>query len=339
MMQCGPAPLAAIRAGYVEGHGYDAKFIFSEVNGDVVDWEVEDGVVTKPLHRHRSHVGQALWSARADNPQYFENVMHQYKPEEGSAEAQETYDNAKSGGVYDERDEDIPDAKDGPLRVKIHKDTFDDGLGQDMTFTFTVESEPGRNFGYYWHVEKLENLDRGDVREGSLIAKFEGQQTPDHDSTLIECVVPVSDYFPHLKGKNLGFKLSCVAAYLSEEGKAESSPVHSNANFTLFIPDDMIAVTGLVGNEGHYTVEGVFKNTAGFELTNVVALVEPEVADARSVELGDVAAGAETPFAIDVHFVKPGLRRFNVTIDTDEVPDIIKNYNVEIEPENITGGW
>ena len=41
LMQCGPAPVKAIQEGNVY-LGYDAKFIFAEVNGDRIGWVVKD---------------------------------------------------------------------------------------------------------------------------------------------------------------------------------------------------------------------------------------------------------------------------------------------------------
>ena len=40
MMRCGPAPVVALKQGNVY-LGYDAKFIFAEVNGDKVVWMVK----------------------------------------------------------------------------------------------------------------------------------------------------------------------------------------------------------------------------------------------------------------------------------------------------------
>ena len=39
-MQCGPAPLAAIKKGHVY-IGYDTGFVFAEVNADRVEWIVK----------------------------------------------------------------------------------------------------------------------------------------------------------------------------------------------------------------------------------------------------------------------------------------------------------
>ena len=39
VMRCGPAPLAAVKKGHVYLN-FDVGFIFAEVNGDKVEWEV-----------------------------------------------------------------------------------------------------------------------------------------------------------------------------------------------------------------------------------------------------------------------------------------------------------
>lgn len=39
VMRCGPAPLKAIKEGHVYLN-FDTGFIFSEVNGDKIEWEV-----------------------------------------------------------------------------------------------------------------------------------------------------------------------------------------------------------------------------------------------------------------------------------------------------------
>ena len=49
-MRCGPASIKAIKDGRVD-LGYDARFIFAEVNGDRVTWIKErDGTLTATEH-------------------------------------------------------------------------------------------------------------------------------------------------------------------------------------------------------------------------------------------------------------------------------------------------
>lgn len=43
VMRCGPAPLKAIKEGHVYLN-FDTGFIFSEVNGDKIEWEVSGSI-------------------------------------------------------------------------------------------------------------------------------------------------------------------------------------------------------------------------------------------------------------------------------------------------------
>ena len=52
-MQCGPAPLAAIKKGHIY-IGYDTGFVFAEVNADRVEWIVKQegtyNYIKGPVH-------------------------------------------------------------------------------------------------------------------------------------------------------------------------------------------------------------------------------------------------------------------------------------------------
>ena len=53
-MQCGPAPLAAIKKGHIY-IGYDTGFVFAEVNADRVEWIVKQegsyNYIKGPVHK------------------------------------------------------------------------------------------------------------------------------------------------------------------------------------------------------------------------------------------------------------------------------------------------
>ena len=55
LMQCGPAPLAAIKKGHIY-IGYDTGFIFAAVNADRVEWIVEQEgnhtIIKGTIHHH-----------------------------------------------------------------------------------------------------------------------------------------------------------------------------------------------------------------------------------------------------------------------------------------------
>ena len=46
-----------------------------------------------------------------------------------------------------------------------------------------------------------------------------------------------------------------------------------------------------------------------------------------------LSADEEADFEVPLYFRKAGMRPFTVVMDTDEVPDIVLNYQVDVEPE------
>ncbi|ELU05871.1 hypothetical protein CAPTEDRAFT_125845, partial [Capitella teleta] len=82
MMRCGPASLVAIKSGNVF-LGYDAKFIFAEVNGDRVTWMVDEFDDMVPLGMSPSSVGCRI-STKAIGSNDREDITHLYKHPEGS---------------------------------------------------------------------------------------------------------------------------------------------------------------------------------------------------------------------------------------------------------------
>jgi len=344
MYQCGPVPLKALSSGFVENYGFDGRFVFSEVNADVVEWAVEDGVVTRPLFKFKNRVGKNLWAARGDDPSQIEDVMIEYKPKEGTEEADQVYKTAKEKyNLYRYEENEIDDYSNSSLKVIIDSETFDDKIGNDMTFTFEIQHLSDRHLVYCWIVEKIDALDKGTVRDDGVVVRdtvvINSSELDGRESTTVDCTVPVSEYFKHLQGKNLGFKLSAMAVYLDDEGKADGNMMQDSEIFTLGIADEMIDGISYSYQDGSVTIHGVLKNTVGFDLSNVAAVVQGEASAPIRVDLGDLAADEEKEFDAEVEFKKPGLRRFNVTMDTDEVPDIIKNYQLEVKPEYLSGVW
>jgi len=102
-MQCGPASLEAIRRGDI-GLGYDCPFVFSEVNADVMHWgeDEESDWGWKNMKMNKYHIGRSLLTKKAGQDDDFgdadkENVMDEYKNQEGSAAERLAIHNAIRG--------------------------------------------------------------------------------------------------------------------------------------------------------------------------------------------------------------------------------------------------
>ncbi len=84
MFRCGPASVKSIKEGNVF-LGYDAKFIFAEVNGDRFDWLVEDRVDNARLISRAPGTSSVGWfiSTKAVGSSARMDITGEYKYPEG----------------------------------------------------------------------------------------------------------------------------------------------------------------------------------------------------------------------------------------------------------------
>uniref|UniRef100_A0A8C5RAC7 protein-glutamine gamma-glutamyltransferase n=1 Tax=Leptobrachium leishanense TaxID=445787 RepID=A0A8C5RAC7_9ANUR len=88
---CGPAPVKAVKEGDVDVD-YDVPFVFTEVNGDIVHWVVtEDGIERGKTDT--LSIGRSI-STKCVGSNNREDISHQYKYAEGSAEERNVFEKA-----------------------------------------------------------------------------------------------------------------------------------------------------------------------------------------------------------------------------------------------------
>ena len=80
-MQCGPAPVKGIKMGHVY-LPYDTDFVFAEVNGDRVTWEVSDNGDLFPIRLDPQSVGKTI-STKAVGKDERVDITNHYKFQEG----------------------------------------------------------------------------------------------------------------------------------------------------------------------------------------------------------------------------------------------------------------
>uniref|UniRef100_K7FAI3 Protein-glutamine gamma-glutamyltransferase 2 n=1 Tax=Pelodiscus sinensis TaxID=13735 RepID=K7FAI3_PELSI len=89
---CGPAPVTAIKEGEL-AMKYDSRFVFAEVNADVVYWLLKkDGSQKKTIHS--SLIGKKI-STKSVGTDTREDITHNYKYPEGSDQEREVFAKAE----------------------------------------------------------------------------------------------------------------------------------------------------------------------------------------------------------------------------------------------------
>ncbi|XP_060071611.1 protein-glutamine gamma-glutamyltransferase K-like [Ylistrum balloti] len=84
VMRCGPAPLKAIKEGHVYLN-YDVGFVFSEVNGDKINWQINEDGSMEVTNIDKFAIGKNI-STKAIGSSDREDVTGLYKYPEGSVD-------------------------------------------------------------------------------------------------------------------------------------------------------------------------------------------------------------------------------------------------------------
>ena len=82
MYRCGPASVKAIKEGNVY-LGYDARFVFAEVNGDKVYWLAKASGGFRPVNHFPEDVGKKISTKAVGSPSRHD-VTLDYKYAEGN---------------------------------------------------------------------------------------------------------------------------------------------------------------------------------------------------------------------------------------------------------------
>nr|CAB3266931.1 transglutaminase [Phallusia mammillata] len=143
IMQCGPAPVKAIKNGetYI---GSDTNFLFSEVNADVLTWSVDSsGEVTGLVKRDTRKVGMSI-STKAVGKDEREDVTNQYKFMEGTGKERLAFERAYAHGRKADYHDKFVLQEEGPITIDISS-VGDSIIGKTITTKVQVQNTTNFN--------------------------------------------------------------------------------------------------------------------------------------------------------------------------------------------------
>ncbi|XP_022782995.1 coagulation factor XIII A chain-like isoform X1 [Stylophora pistillata] len=126
VFRCGPASVKAIKQGEVY-LPFDTSFVFAEVNGDRVFWEVAERGSMKVIRVDKKCIGKMI-STKAEGSDDRDDITHQYKHPEGSVQERRAvemaykYSSRKDQAIYGLPTEDVKFSFELPDDVPIGKD-------------------------------------------------------------------------------------------------------------------------------------------------------------------------------------------------------------------------
>ncbi|XP_039546433.1 coagulation factor XIII A chain-like [Pimephales promelas] len=97
LYRCGPTSVNAVKEGELS-YPFDARFVFAELNSDVIYRKSDKYGNTNVLHVDTAYVGKLLVTKRV-NANSYEDVTSNYKYPEGSERDKQTMNNAENRGI------------------------------------------------------------------------------------------------------------------------------------------------------------------------------------------------------------------------------------------------
>ncbi|XP_012943258.1 protein-glutamine gamma-glutamyltransferase K [Aplysia californica] len=262
VMRCGPASMRAIMEGHVYLN-YDVPFIFSEVNGDRVNWKVLANGEMKVINIDTHSVGKFI-STKSVGSNFRNDLTLAYKYPENSEEERKVvefvhnYSSRAEYEIYDKED-------------------------QDVTFELVIPhaASLGENFEVVARVKNISNEKRSVYGRLTVLSSFytgipgkrvKGQQftvdvNPNEESDLI-LEVTKSDYLSKLNPE------ASLKAYASLHVTETEQQFAQTQAFTLVKPFLDITVPDVIKAKEVCTGTVTFTNPLDHNLTSGVINLE-----------------------------------------------------------------
>ncbi|KAM5245888.1 protein-glutamine gamma-glutamyltransferase 2 [Ctenodactylus gundi] len=319
---CGPVPVRAIKEGDLTPK-YDAPFVFAEVNADVVDWiRQEDGSMHKSVNR--SLVVGLKISTKSVGRDEREDITHNYKYPEGSAEEREAFTRANHLNRLAEKG--VEEATGVAMRIRV---------GQDMNI--------GRDFDVFAHITN----DTSESRDCRLLlcartVSYNGVLGPECGTKdllnlalepFCEKSIPLRIYYEKYGDCLTQSNLIKVRGLLIEP--AANSYVLAERDLYLENPEIKIRVLGEPKQHRKLVAEVSLHNPLVVPLLNCVFTVEGAglTREQKSVEVWDpVEPGEQVKVRVDLLPTDIGLHKLVVNFECDKLKAVKGYRNVIIGP-------
>ncbi|KAG8239170.1 hypothetical protein J437_LFUL018944, partial [Ladona fulva] len=332
MMQCGPAPLEAIRNGQI-GFSYDTAFVFAEVNADVVHFQEnpESPWGFSRLHVDQYHVGRRVVTKSPFKDDDLgdtdiEDITDQYKNPEGSlGERLATYkalSSTECSPVYYGYPE-------GALEPDVSfsltdLDSVPYGEGFNVKVNIQNKSEEKRKISAVLSVFSVRYT--GGMAHRIKCSSVEFEMQPNSDETMVLRVSP-KEYLGRLDREHCLLKMHAIA-HVAQTKQSWSD----EDDFALRKPRLNIQINGSprVGGECNATFS--FQNPlTDAALTNCTLSVEgPGLQRPRITRKRDVKPGELVTFMERFFPQKSGNRKIVATFNSKQLTEITGSTNVKV---------
>ncbi|KAM8945854.1 protein-glutamine gamma-glutamyltransferase 5-like [Pelodytes ibericus] len=175
---CGPAPVKAVKEGDVDV-AFDVPFVFTEVNGDVVHWILQENGTERGETDTRS-IGKLI-STKSVESNNRDDITDQYKYPEGSAEERTVFEKAQLKMKSKKPFIGIPSviALDFDVSLKLVESPM---IGQSILLIYRIYNKSNQNKKFSINVSAQEMLYNGKALEQFWKESFNMQVNASRDT-------------------------------------------------------------------------------------------------------------------------------------------------------------
>ncbi|XP_056593617.1 coagulation factor XIII A chain-like [Triplophysa dalaica] len=317
LYRCGPTSVTAIKEGELS-YPFDGKFVFAELNSDVVYHQIDKYGKTKILHVDTTYVGKRVVTKLINSNQY-EDVTSTYKYPEGSKSDKQAMQMAESRGVPS-REYDDP----GEAGVDIQLQANTIKVGEDFKLTMHINNQTSKrctiNATITGSVVFYTGVTSTTVKQETRQATVEAWKT---ENLLID--VRATEYMAHLvEQSNLLF---VVNGRIQETGVT----LTRMRVVTLRPPELTILVSGSPQVGKDFTVIVEFRNLFNFALEDVqLRLDSPGLIQTKFKSYKQILPGGVLQYTESITPLNPGKRVLIAGLDCARLRQVTNQLEIDI---------
>ncbi|XP_069113007.1 hemocyte protein-glutamine gamma-glutamyltransferase-like [Argopecten irradians] len=326
---CGPCPLWAIKNGDVTVP-YDGRFIFAEVNADIVSWQREYGYFNKKLRVDRTGVGKCISTnrpqCRVDTSSWGgskEVITNQYKHTEGWETERAAVMMANMSGtranMYNQPDE---ESKDVTVKV-VDKEQANYGDNIIVEVELENKSKEDRTVSGTWMLRSFYStgVSAHQIHKQRLNVKLSPEQ-----KVTEKMEISFRNYNPKtIEGCFFKTNIVCKVMETNQTALGED-------DFRLIKPDLALKVSEEVKVGSTFKVLVSFTNPLPMRLTSCSLEVEgPGLQRPRRITQDSVGPKDTFTTEVEMTAMKPGTRTIIASFDSKELVAIDGSCEIEVK--------
>ncbi|XP_051970450.1 coagulation factor XIII A chain-like [Xyrauchen texanus] len=317
LYRCGPTSVNAIKEGELSFQ-FDARFVFAELNSDVIFHKSDKFGKTKVIYVDTAYVGKLIVTKKVNSSDY-ENITSNYKYPEGTVKERETMQLAVSRGVPPR---DYVPLDEAGVDIDIQTDTVK--MSDNFTLTLNIKNQSSKTCNVQCCITGCVVYYTG-VTSSSFKFETKDVTVQPLSTQTVRIAVRAVEYMPYLvEQSNLLFN---VYGYIEDSDVS----ISKMRVVTLRPPELLIKVTGTprVGKDFMVSVE--FMNPYNFILKDVVLRLDgPGLIQTKTKKYKQILPGGSVKYKESIFPLISGKKKLLVCLDCKALRQVTGEIDVEV---------